>query len=105
MKLSAFECWFLLLLSLNVFDILTTVPAYEVNPVTLYIWGRLGFFLAAWFKIGLVLFFGLLFVVAQKVANPNERDFAERVFVGLLRVLVVFYVFVFLINVAVLSHF
>ncbi len=101
MKLSSFEVWFLLLLSLNVFDILTTVPAYEVNPVTLYIWGRLGFFLAAWFKIGLVLFFGLLFAVAQRVANPNEWIFAEKVFLGILKALVVFYVFVVIVNMAV----
>lgn len=99
MKLSSFELWFLLLLSLNVFDILTTVPAYEANPVTLYVWSRVGFFLAAWFKIGLVLFFGLLFIVAQKVANPNEWGFAEKVFLGLLKVLVVFYISVVMINV------
>lgn len=101
MKPSSLGIWFLLLLSLNVLDILTTVPAYEANPVTLYIWGRVGFFLAAWFKIGLVLFFGLLSVVAQKVADENEWAFAEKVFLGLLRVLVTFYVFVVIINVAV----
>jgi len=72
MKLSSFKLWFMVLLSLNVFDILTTVPAYEVNPVTLYVWGQVGIFLAAWFKIGLVLFFGILFIVAQKAASPNE---------------------------------
>lgn len=93
--------WFLLLLSLNVFDIFTTVPAYEANPVTLHAWERLGFFLAACFKIGLVLFFGLLCVVAQKVANPNDWKFAKKLFLGLLKVLVAFYVFVVLINVVV----
>ncbi|MFB0523285.1 MAG: hypothetical protein ACETV1_05955 [Candidatus Bathyarchaeia archaeon] len=96
MRLSSFELWFLLLLSLNVFDILTTVPAYEANPVTLYAWKRVGFFLAAWFKIGLVLFFGLLFIVAQKVASPKEWSFAEKVFRGLLKILVAFYVFIVL---------
>jgi hypothetical protein len=101
MKLSSLRLWFMLLLSLNVFDILTTVPAYEANPVTLYVWSRLGFFLAAWFKIGLVLLFGLLFVVAQKVSSPNEWGFAEKVFLGLLKILVAFYVFVVLINVVV----
>ncbi len=101
MKQSSFELWFLLLLSLNVFDILMTVPAYEANPVTLYVWERVGFFLAAWIKIGLVLFFGLLFVVAQKVASPNEWSFAEKVFRGLLKILVAFYVSVVLINVAI----
>jgi len=93
--------WFLLLLSLNVFDIFTTVPAYEVNPITLHAWERLGFFLAAWFKIGLVLFFGLLCVVARKVANPNDWKFAKKLFLGLLKVLVAFYVFVVLINLVV----
>ena len=101
MKLSSLEPWFLLLLSLNVFDILTTVPAYEANPVTLYIWGRLGFFLAAWFKIGLVLFFGLLCIVAQKVADPDEWNFAEKIFLVILKVLVTFYIFVVITNVAI----
>jgi hypothetical protein len=101
MKSPSLEIWFLLLLSLNFFDVFTTVPAYEVNPVTLYVWERLGFFLAAWLKIVLVLFFGLLCVVARKVANPNEWKFAKKLFLGLLKVLVVFYVFVVLINVAV----
>lgn len=105
MKLSSFQGWFLLLLSLNIFDILTTIPTYEANPVTLYLWQRLGFSQAAWLKIGLVLFFGLLFILAQKVANPNERDFAQKVFLGLLKILVAFYVFVVLINMAVLSQF
>lgn len=101
MKLSSFELWFLLLLLLNVSDILTTVPAYEVNPVTLYIWEQLGFFSAAWFKIGLVLFFGLLFIAAQKVTSPNEWSFTEKVFLGLLKILVAFYAFVVLMNVVV----
>ena len=101
MKPSSLELWFLLLLSLNVFDILTTVPAYEANPVTLYIWGRVGFLLAACFKIGLVLFFGLLCMVTQKVADPDEWTLAKKVFLGLLIVLVAFYVLVVIINVAV----
>ena len=57
--------------------------------------------MAAWFKIGLVLLFRLLFVVAQKVSSPNEWGFAEKVFLGLLKILVAFYVFVVLINVVV----
>jgi hypothetical protein len=103
MRLSSLEPWFLLLLSLNVFDILTTVPAYEANPVTLYLWGQLGFLLAAWLKIGLVLCFGLLCIFTQKVAEPDEWDFAKKVFLGLLRVLVAFYVFVVIINVMISS--
>ena len=101
MKPQSLGIWFLLLLSLNIFDIFTTVPAFEVNPVTLYAWERLGFFLAAWFKIGLVLFFGLLCVVAQKVANSNDWKFAKKLFLGLLKVLVAFYIFVVLTNVVI----
>jgi hypothetical protein len=56
--------------------------------------------LAACFKMGLVLFFGLLCVVAQKVADPNEWNLAKRVFLGLMRVLVAFYAFVVISNVA-----
>jgi len=101
MKSLSLSVWFLLLLSLNVFDIFTTAPAHEINPVTLYVWEQLGIFLAAWFKIGLVLFFGLLCVVARRVASPNEWKFVKKLFLGLLKVLVAFYVFVVLINVAV----
>lgn len=100
MKLTSLEPWFLLLLSLNIFDILTTVPAYEANPVTLYVWREIGLFWAACLKVGLVLLFGLLCVVARKVADPNEWTLAERVFLGLMRVLVAFYTFVVIINVA-----
>ena len=101
MMLSSLGFWFMLLLSLNIFDILTTVPAYEANPVTLYIWSRLGFFLAASFKIGLVLLFGLLCIVGQKMTKTNEWSFTKKVLMGLLRVLVVFYVFVIITNLAV----
>ena len=101
MMVSSLGFWFMLLLSLNVFDILTAVPAYEANPVTLYIWSRLGFCLAAWFKIGLVLLFGLLCIVAQKMTKTNEWSFTKKVLMGLLRVLVVFYVFVIITNLAV----
>jgi hypothetical protein len=104
MKLSSFHSWFLLLLSLNICDILTTVPAYEANPLTLYFWQRIGFLPAAWFKIGLVLFLGVLFILAQKAATPREKNFAEKVFLGLLRALVAFYVFVVLVNIVVLSQ-
>jgi len=101
MNPSSLKLWFLSLLSLNVFDILTTVPTYEANPITLYIWGQLGFYVAAWSKIGLVLFFGLLCMVTRKIAAPHEWNFAKKVFLGLLRILVVFYVFVVMVNVAV----
>jgi hypothetical protein len=101
MKPPSLRIWFLLLLSLNVFDVFTTVPANEVNPLTLYVWERLGFSLAAWFKIGLVLFFGLLCIAARKMADPNEWEFTKKLLMALLKVLVAFYVFVVLTNVAV----
>jgi hypothetical protein len=96
---SSLRIWFLLLLSLNVSDIFTTVPDYEANPLTLYTWERLGFFPAACLKIGLVLSFGLLCVAAWKVANPNDWKFSKKMFLGILKALVVFYVFVVAINV------
>jgi hypothetical protein len=43
----------------------------------------------------------MLFIVAQKVTSPNEWGFAEKVFLGLLKILVSFYVFVVLINVVI----
>jgi hypothetical protein len=39
--------WFLTSLWLNILDILVTTPAYEANPFTLYLWGRIGIFLSA----------------------------------------------------------
>jgi len=100
-KLSSLRIWFLLLLSLNISDIFTTVPTYEANPLTLYAWKWLGFFPAACLKIGLVLSFGLLCVAAWKIANPNDWKFSKRLFLGLLKALVAFYVFVVAINVVV----
>ncbi len=90
--------WFLALLLFNVLDIATTMPMYESNPVTLYLWGRIGIFFSAWVKIGLVLLFGTLFYVAEKVATPEEWEFTEKVFHGVLIILVVYYAFVVAIN-------
>jgi len=86
--------WFLFLLYLNVFDILVTNPAYEANPLTLYLWGEIGIFLSATIKIGLVLFFGVLYVSAKKIAKPTEWPFTKQIFRGMLLVLLVFYIFV-----------
>jgi hypothetical protein len=61
----------------------------------------LGLFLAAWFKIGLVLLFGLVCIIARKMTKTNEWNFTKKVLIGLLRVLVVFYVFVVIANLAV----
>ncbi|UCC33782.1 MAG: hypothetical protein JSW53_01915 [Candidatus Bathyarchaeota archaeon] len=102
---SSFHSWFLLLLSLNIFDILTTIPAYEANPVTLYLWQRLGFSQTALLKIGLVIFFELLFILGQRVVGQREREFTQNIFLWLSKVLVAFYLFVVLINVVVLSQF
>jgi hypothetical protein len=79
---------------LNVLDVLVTNPAYESNPFTLYIWGQVGIFLSAWIKIGLVLFFGILCTSAKKLAKPAEWAFARKVLLGILIVLVAFYIFV-----------
>jgi len=93
-KLSSLTSWFLFLLLLNVLDVLVTNPAYESNPFTLYVWGQIGVFLSAWIKIGLVLFFGILCASAKKLAKPVEWAFASKVLLGILIVLVAFYIFV-----------
>jgi hypothetical protein len=93
-KLSSLTSWFLFLLLLNALDVLVTNPAYESNPFTLYIWGQIGVFLSAWIKIGLVLFFGVLCASAKKIAKPVEWAFARKVLLGILIVLVAFYIFV-----------
>lgn len=89
---------FLALLVLNFFDILITTPAYETNPVTIYLWGRMGFFLSALLKIGLVLFLGGLCQVTRIVATPPEWVFSRKLLRGILVVLVAFYTFVVLWN-------
>ena len=104
MKPSSFQGWFLLLLSLNIFDILTTTPTHEANPITLHLWQHLGIPQAATLKIALVLLFGLLFPLAQKLAKPNEQDLTQKIFLALLKILAAFYVLVVLINIAVLSQ-
>ena len=93
-KLSSLAPWFLFLLLLNILDILVTNPVYESNPFTLYIWRQIGIFLSAWIKMGLVLFFGALCVSARKFAKPTEWPFVRKVFLGILIVLVAFYIFV-----------
>ena len=94
MKESSLPWWFLSLLSLNVLDILLTNPAYESNPFTLLMWSTLGFFLSAWIKIGQVLLFGALCLLAKKVAKPAEWSFMKKLLGGILVVLVAFYLFV-----------
>ena len=86
--------WFLFLLYLNIFDILVTNLAYEANPLTLYLWGEIGIFLSATIKIGLVLFFGVLYASAKKIAKPTEWPFTKQIFRGMLIVLLAFYIFV-----------
>jgi len=87
---------------LNILDIVTTTPLYEVNPVTLYLWGQIGIFLSAWVKIGLVLFFGILCAVAKKVVAPHEWKFTRQVFKVMLIILVAYYTFVVIMNFVVI---
>jgi hypothetical protein len=95
------KVWFLSLLMLNILDIVTTIPNRELNPVTLCIWGKIGFFLAAWAKIGLVALFGALCLAIKKVATPDEWHFASRLLGAVLTILVAFYIFVVAINLSV----
>ena len=85
--------WLLMLFCLNVFDILITTPAYEANPVTLYIWGRIGIFFSAWLKIGLVLLLGGLCQITRIVATPTDWVLSRNLLRGILIVLVAFYIF------------
>lgn len=101
LQLSSIKVWFTALLLLNIFDIATTTPLYEANPVTLYLWGQIGIFLAAWVKIGLVLLFGILCVVAKKMTAPHEWKFTSRVFRAILIILVAYYAFVITVNLIV----
>jgi hypothetical protein len=92
--LSSLRRWFIILLWLNLLDILVTNPAYEANPFTLYLWGKIGFFLSAWVKIGLVLIFGALCICVKRIAKPMEWEFSSKLLGGILVVLVIFYLFV-----------
>ena len=100
MDFSSLRLWLILLLSLNISDVLTTVPMFEANPVTLYMWGKIGLFAAACLKIGLVFIFGALCLLTRKLANQGEWEFARRVLLWLLKFLVAFYIFVVAVNLA-----
>jgi len=92
----------LALLCLSLLDILVTVPVYEANPITLYLWGRIGVFLSALLKIGLVLLFAVLCQLTKMAATSTEWAFSRRLLEGILFLLVAFYVFVVLWNTALL---
>lgn len=92
--MSALGKWLLVLFWLNILDILITTPAYEVNPFTLYLWGKMGILLSAWLKVGLVLLYGGLCAWAKRVATPNEWAFSSKLLSGVSTVLVAFYIFV-----------
>jgi hypothetical protein len=94
--------WFLLVLSLNIFDILLTNPAYEINPVTLYLWGTLGILLSAGIKMGLVLVLGGLIVLIKKVAKPAEWIVSSKLLHMILMALAAFYAFVVVTNLLLL---
>jgi hypothetical protein len=95
--------WFLVLFSLNVLDILITIPAYEVNPVTLHLWGSIGIYLSAWFKLGLILLLAGLCYLTKLVATPTEWAFSRKLFNGILIILVAFYTFVVIWNTLIFS--
>ena len=99
--------WFLALLLLNLADIATTIPVFESNPVTLYLWGRIGVFLSAWVKMGLVGVLGALCLAANNVATPQEWESARKIFLGMMIILVAYYGFVVAVNlrIALLSAF
>jgi hypothetical protein len=86
--------WFLALFLLNIFDIFITTPAYEANPVTLYLWGRIGIFLSAWLKIGVVLLLGGVCQITRMVATPTDWVLSRKLLRGVLIALVAFYAFV-----------
>lgn len=99
--------WFFALLLLNLVDIATTIPVYESNPVTLYLWGQIGIFLSAWVKMGLVGILGVLCLAANNVATPEEWESARKIFLGMMIILVAYYGFVVAVNlrIALLSAF
>ena len=103
LRLSSLKVWFTTLFLLNIFDIATTSPLYEANPVTLYLWGQIGIFLSAWIKIGMVLVFGALCATAKKVAAPHEWKITRQVFTTMLIVLVTYYAFVVAMNLVVIT--
>ena len=86
--------WFLALFFLNILDVIITVPAYEANPVTLYLWGQIGIFLSAWLKIGLVFLLGGLCQLTRRVATQTEWAFSRKLLRTILVLLVSFYTFV-----------
>ncbi len=90
--------WLLALFWLNIFDILISNPTYEANPVTLYLWGRMGIFLSAWLKIGLVLLLGGVCQITRLVATPTDWALSRKLLRGMLIVLVAFYTFLALWN-------
>jgi len=102
LRLSSIKVWFTTLFLLNILDMVTTSPLCEANPVTVYLWGQIGIFLSGWVKLGLVLFFGALCLVAKKVVAPHEWKFTSQVFKAMLIVLVAYYVFVVAVNLAVI---
>jgi len=93
-RLSSLSLWFLLLFILVALDILSTNPAFEGNPFTLHMWAHFGIFLSAWIKIGQVLFFGIVCFSAKRISKPNEWFVTKKILLGILKVLVAFYMFV-----------
>ncbi|MCW4001880.1 MAG: hypothetical protein NWE97_01640 [Candidatus Bathyarchaeota archaeon] len=102
LSLSSLEVWFTTLFQSNILDIATTSPLSEVNPVTLHLLGQIGIFLSAWIKIGLVLVFGALCVIAKKAVGSHEGQIVRKVFTTIPSFLVTHCVFVVTVNLAVI---
>jgi len=92
--------WFLVLLSLNILDISFTNPSSEANPFTRFSWTEIGILPSAFIKVGLVLFLGILCIIAKKLADPTDWNLAGRLLRGMLIVLVAFYSFIVAWNIA-----
>jgi hypothetical protein len=75
-------------------DIISTNPAIEGNPLTIYLWAQFGIFFSAWIKMGQVLLFGFLCFSAKRIAKPYEWTIAKKILLGLTKIIVIVYIFV-----------
>lgn len=101
-KFSSLEPWLLSLFCLNILDIIVTNPALESNPLTLLMWGKIGILFSALVKLSLIFIFGVLCIVAKRIAKPVEWDLTSRLLLGILVTLVAYYLFVVFWNILLL---
>jgi len=66
-------------------------------------WAQMGILLSVWIKIGQVLLLGALCACTKKIAKPTEWDFAKKILLGVLIILVGFYAFIVAWNLCVLT--